>query len=1060
MVRSRDRSSPDPLGLTQENLGIVPPLKRCPEKSGATPKKPLTSTSNNARVQEFYLTTPPSERIGVASPFKLVAEAENPATPWRIRVTVEAEQENSQHSQPSRNRSPVKQLAERMTTTMVPLNDADEPSPAISKKCRGRPRKSIDSPGNKIGTLKAKKSKTPKQKAAGPRKTAPASTKDPSNETSSHTPTPSKRGRGRPRKSTEGHAEDLESQDGEGNGLVDILGVDHPTSLKATGTTHRGPSQAILPAKSALPADSTGLDNEDVHNEEQLDLDSSIRTDPPDRLDCLSDLPDLTDEHGEFDSILESEGFSMVSVSSLPSARLHSSSPSEPDIDRDEYALSLDDAAGLNPVSHLNSRAISPDLEGENNQEGTHQTYIQKTSPLPSFSIPLRHFPEPGAKQTPSVTSPTTALPPVVKSSITRKSPRALEKAGDGTPKLVRVVRAAVALQGVLSPQNTCNRSESSIQEGTSSFLSTAKSPKERLDDLFSGFGAGTRRELRAGLRLGEELAKRRQIVPQAIEKHESKDDVFGQDEMPGSSKLPGGIETVGYSLKVPEPCQYPLYPILSDYQLPTPARSEDDIDDDRMSWKVDTPNSLQTMNVETEPKTRDGGVDVRVGSDFEGSTIAREEEEYRLEREAVVRQIQAANSSQVMVINSDSEDEYEDKEEDDIWQEQAHSSEPISAPVYDAPAVLLPNHDPRPRRSQLPSPWRRQNEVSSSSWISGNNSDSFWQPSRFVDNITGCKELPEEKKGQDLTSQHSPDTPNLQEVEIDFNDSTFEPESMLHVSPIKQRIQVTQKISSNEKQETPNSSVPGEDEYDETWKRSSGETVTSKEQLTRDRAQKQAHSPCQVPQKAITGRKTVGISLSERRETVSFVPHQLVQAPASTWLGYLASFVPAWGEATAAMPHRLPNVKSKLPRAGSLEGPLSRYMPWTTGHYNALYFHYAASKEGRHRYVFNAKSESARYLGRIVRYRGWEKPVTKEDLAIVDAFMVDLKAREESENATGNWRIDEEVAVFKVFTLWHGGVQRGECEVGIGKTGLAEDSENMWRPDMESWYPRTRKEG
>lgn len=1046
MVRSCDFSSPDPLGVTEENLGTVPPLKQCGEKSGATPKKPLANTSSNVRVQDFYLTTPPSQRAGIASPFKLVAEAENSSSPWRIRVTVEAEQDSTQHSKASPNTSPAKRLAERMTTTMVPLKDADEPSPVVSKRGRGRPKKSIDSLG--------KTARTPKQKSSGSRKTLPASTKKPSNETGRHTPTPSKRGRGRPRKSADEVAEDLELRDGEGDGLVNMDGEDHPKGPKITRTTRprsQGPRKATLPSKSTLPFNSIGLSSERVHNEEQLDLGSSAIADSPDRLDFNSDLPDSVDEHGEFDSVLDSEGFSMVSVSSLQSARLHSSSPFEPDLDGDDNESSADSSASLISVPHTTSRAKSPVSGLVKNLEESQETHAQKAPSPPSISAPSAHFSKPVVEQTPSITSPKTIIPPAVKSSVTRKSPRALHKVGDGTPKLVRVVRAGITLQGVLSPQSVRTRSGNTGQEDTSSLL-PAKSPKERMDDLFSGFGAGTRRELRAGLRLGEELAKR-QVVPHAGAKYKSGDDVFGREEMSSSSNLPSRTGDVGYSLKLPESSPQPLYPILSNSQLPSPARSDDDNDDDRMSWKVDTPNVLQATNVQAEPHSRENGVDVRVSNDFEGSTIAREEEEYRLEREAVIRQIQAANSSQVMVINSDSEDEYENNEEDDIWQEQAHSSGVTSAPLYDVPTVLLPNRDHQPRRSQLPSPWRRQSEVTPSSQVSTNESDSFWQPSL-------CEELPETNDA-DLNPQDSLNTSPLQDARASFNDSTFEPESPLHISPIKQNIQDTQKISSTTKQETLTSSVPGEEEYDETWTRASGETLEREEQPGQDLAGKKASSISQAPQKACTGGKKVEACSSEQREKVRFVSHQGVQVAASTsWLGYLASFVPTWGESTAAMPHRLPNGKSKLPRPGSLDGPLSLYMPWTTAHYNTLYFHYAASKEGRTCYVFNAKSASARYLGRVVGYRGWEKPVTKEDVAIVDAFMVDLKARGGSEIVTGGWRIDDEVAVFKVFTLWHGGVQRGECEVGIGKIGLAAGSEEVWRPEMESWYQQKRKDG
>lgn len=1043
MAHSCDFSSPDPLGSTQEDLGAVPPWKQRPEMPSRTPKKPLADTSSNIRQHDFYLTTPPSQKVGKASPFKLVAEAENPASPWRIRVTVEAEPEDTQHSQSSRN---VKRL-ERMTTTMVPLKDADEQSPAVSKKGRGRPRKSIDSPGKKAGA--------PRHKSAGPRKNTPASTKKSSHGTGRHTPTPSKR-RGRPRKSAECLTEDLELRDGEGDDLVDMKGVDHLKSLKMTRTTQpksQGPSKRILPTRSTPRFNSTGLDSERIHDEEQLDLDLSPIAGSAGGLDSHPDLPDPMNEHREFDSILESEGFSMVSVSSLSSAKLHSSSPFNPDIDGAENTWSLDGYASLDSVPHSTSRTTSPALGLDKYSEQSHETDAQEALPSPSISATSPQFLEPVVRQTPSNTSPTT-FPPAIKSSATRKSPRALDKAGDGTPKLVRVVRAGIALQGVLSPQNVRSRSGNIGEEGTSSFLSSAKSPKERLDDLFSGFGAGTRRELRAGLRLGEELAKRHQIVPQATAKSKSEDDVFGQEEMSSSSKLPSRTRDVGYSLKLPRASQKSLYPIISNSQLPSPARSDGDSDEDRMSWKVDTPDALQSTNVQAEPQTRDNREDVSVGGDFEGSTIAREEEEYRLEREAVIRQIQAANSSQVMIINSDSEDEYENDEEDDIWQEQAYSSGFVSAPVYDVPAVLLPSHDPQPRRSQLPSPWRRQSQVASASQVSADDSDLFWQPSRFVDTTSRCKKLPEEKNGEDLKSQDSPNMSHLQDIRPSLDNSTFEPESMHYISQIKQNIQVTQKTSRAAKHEIPDLSVQGRNKCNKSWKRLGRETVESEEEVIQDLAENKAPSVSKASQIGSTGGEKRESSSSEQRETVGFVPHRRVQVSGSTsWLGYLASFVPSWGEATAVMPHRLPNGKSKLPRTGSLEGPLSFYMPWTTAHYNALYFHYAASKEGRKRYVFNIKSVSAQYLGRIVRYRGWEKPVTKEDLAIVDAFMVDLKARGRSEIAQGDWRIDEKVAVYKVFTLWHGGVQRGECEAGIGKIGLAEHSTEIWRPDMESWY-------
>ncbi|MCJ1462071.1 hypothetical protein MMC07_000671 [Pseudocyphellaria aurata] len=1041
MVRTSElSSSPDPLGSTQENLGTVPSSKHSSEKSSATPKKPLADTSGNARQQDLNQTTPPSQRTGDDSPFKFVALANRSASPWRIRVTIEAEQEDDKHGQSSRSIFPVKRLAERMTTTMVPLKDADEKLHPVSQKGRGRSRKSIDS--------QEKKHATPKQKSAKSHTTESGSAKSPSNETDHRTSSPSKRGRGRSAKSTKVFAEDLELQHGEGYSLVDRVGVKHPKSPRTTRTSRsrrQGLGKVILPTKSALPYDPVGSVSERVHDEQGLDVGSSVIADVDDKLESHSHPSDPTDEHEDFDSILESEGFSMVSVSSLPSAKLHSSSQHKPHID-DKNTSSPGNPPGLVPNFPTDTTLNLPILCSENTFEEDREPCAQNASSIPSHSASAR-FPEPVVGQTPFIMSPTTRSPPILESSVKRKAPRALDKTGDGTPKLVRVVRAGIALQGMLSAQNIRTRSGITAQDETGSSFSPAKPPIERLDDLFSGFGAGTRRELRAGLRLGEELAKRHHIVSQANPKYKSDDDVFGREDMQGSPKSPSRIGDEEYHLKLPDSSQNTLYPVIANTQLPSPARSEHDSDYDRMSWKVDTPNFLQATNVQAELQTRDKGVGVREDDNLEGSTMAREEEEYRLEREAVIKQIQAANSSQVMIINSDSEDEYDHDEEDDIWQEQVHSSAFVPEPVYDISTALLPKHDPQPRRSQLPSPWRRQGKTTSASRVSTNDSDSFWQPSRFVDGPDRSKKLPAEKN-EDSGPQKSPSTICLQGLRVCHYDSTFEPDSVLHTSPTQRNVQAGQKICRAEKQELPVSRDPDEEEYDETLERSIEGTIEIEDQLAQASSKDMYPSDSRAAQKASIGGK-IG-----QRDTVGFVPHRRVPVAASTsWLGYLASFIPAWGEATVAVPHRLPNSKSKLPRSGSLEGPLSLYMPWTAAHYDALYFHYAASKEGRKRYTFNAKSASARYLGRIVRYRGWEKPVTEEDLAIVDAFMVNLKARGTSENAQGGWKIDERVAVLKTFTLWHGGVQRGECEAGIGKIGLAESSEEMWRPDMESWY-------
>ena len=202
---------------------------------------------------------------------------------------------------------------------------------------------------------------------------------------------------------------------------------------------------------------------------------------------------DPTDEHHEFDSILESEGFSMVSVSSLPSAQQHSGNV----VNRENESVHAD-----RPSSVITPAKVLDTLN------------LNTSSQL----------------RTPSLASSTSSMPPPpIPLTRPRESPRPMTRPTDGTPRLGRVVRAGIALQGVLSPSNSTSQISSASISNSSA--SSVKSSKDRMDNLFDGFGAGTRRELRAGLRLGEELAKRQQRDQDGETfKERAEDDVFSQN--------------------------------------------------------------------------------------------------------------------------------------------------------------------------------------------------------------------------------------------------------------------------------------------------------------------------------------------------------------------------------------------------------------------------------------------------------------------------------------------------------------------------------------------------
>ena len=111
---------------------------------------------------------------------------------------------------------------------------------------------------------------------------------------------------------------------------------------------------------------------------------------------------------------------------------------------------------------------------------------------------------------------------------------------------------------------------------------------------------------------------------------------------------------------------------------------------------------------------------------------IAREAE-WQREREAVSRQIEMANKSQVIVIDDDTSElrDMSDEDEDgsDVWQAEANESReptPEVSEIVERPQIV------KPRRMQLPSPWRRNSQVVYSDKVEATEADLFWQPDEF----------------------------------------------------------------------------------------------------------------------------------------------------------------------------------------------------------------------------------------------------------------------------------------------------------------------------------------
>ena len=477
---------------------------------------------------------------------------------------------------------------------------------------------------------------------------------------------------------------------------------------------------------------------------------------------------DPTEHHESFDTILESEGFTMIDLESLPSARHFVSPPSVQACEKagqvgtptnksnngtlhssPPVSVNLPPISSSTRQSQLRSRptAIPSYLslpEGESDISSTVPSsppVLAQATPAPlsdSARSRTRLTPEP-------CSSPRLPSPPRASAAISR--PHIAEPHKSTPPRLARVVKAGIALQGVLSPR------VSSVKAQAKSPGLAHGAPKERLDDLFDGFDSVTRRELRAGLRFGEELAKRQKSSsPADITKRAAK--------ISSNKKTWRGETTVQHT-------------------PPTLPTNTSDMVEKRACPTSSTTTFIEAKRVKGVDSVEHTGLTTpfKAKSQVPQSTYLDtqgREREWQLEREAVSRQIQNANASQVIVIDSDNLDEnvddldtseilsrldaedgidgadgvessHVDETAGDIWlaEAEAHNSsqhqtdgtspEVFSASDQERQRARAREVISRPRRSLIPSPWKRGEDIDGASTFmtNGDNSGLLWKQPR-----------------------------------------------------------------------------------------------------------------------------------------------------------------------------------------------------------------------------------------------------------------------------------------------------------------------------------------
>ncbi|KAF2136981.1 uncharacterized protein K452DRAFT_322115 [Aplosporella prunicola CBS 121167] len=732
---SSGASSPDPLTFA---------TSPAPGKGRATRRtsrfaQPLAPRSPNVAASDPFLDRPIHERTTPSKSLTMSTPGGRGASPWRIKVTVEAEQDDDDDC------ITVKRPSTRIETktTTIPVKGLESSSPV--KKGRGRPRKSDTAPpatqkrnGTPIRRRRKSVTKSPEDESDssfndatfppknrqqsrkstakdtqvpepiratlmyGPRSTegtpVPERNYHNSNESPFGEPDPASQpassiGRRRstrlsrrlsdaaaetsgPVQQPQGPAADTERHNSSESGKDAEM-------WRAMTSNYEYESEETAEGQGEEDEDGEEQEdeeNEDDEEEEEYSDDGGFEMTMPDVT-----VPDITvpDVVGDT-TMINSENFSMVSIDSLPSRQAALSSPlARKAIANQQQQSAKGPSRQLNFATEKAKQSIdlpsAPPPEPEPNEESLVEDSALSVSYMPS-SPPVR-FSAPTPK---TVKSP--PAPPATKAA-SRPSPKK-----PTVLKLVNVVRAGLALQGVVNGNNrgTLDRRPSDdIRE---------RAQLRRLDKVFNDFKPKTRRELQAGLRLGQQLAERARS--RATTRETTRDPSPPQKESQTGNDVsgrrvavpPAGSASDSNEQRLPTPEendhastaqlsseQQVSYPKLNTesqpVQLVSPARSQ--ISDDGMSWKANTPPSTKASSQEEGQEGNSRPINFM---DYEDSVLQQQPGEdfdhyWQRRRETISKKIQDANASQVIVINSDegsSELSEQNLQDSDIWEEEA----------------------------------------------------------------------------------------------------------------------------------------------------------------------------------------------------------------------------------------------------------------------------------------------------------------------------------------------------------------------------------------------------
>ncbi|CZR58134.1 uncharacterized protein PAC_08025 [Phialocephala subalpina] len=298
----------------------------------------------------------------------------------------------------------------------------------------------------------------------------------------------------------------------------------------------------------------------------------------------------------------------------------------------------------------------------------------------------------PDVTQTPSIVFSSPSLPPPIQPGRTQPI---LAPAQEQRPTLSPIARAGRMLQNIVVPSSPRSRSQSlgspfkspASERRSSSIIAQAPNPSPLL-------------ERRAGPLPKLDLSSHfsRNSSQQHIGSVRQQEDPFRNNNS-RHQRSPSPEERQQYSLGLPQDSRYSSDPRLTNLRsVDESVHSEND-----MSWQAE-----EEISVSVEPASATRDVN---SNGLSPNHYLTNQEQWAAERAEVVKQVETANSDKVIVIDSDDESPSHEEADEDEGFGQLLETLNSSSPAVPKAREPVRDFVEKPRRSKIPSPWRKNSK-------------------------------------------------------------------------------------------------------------------------------------------------------------------------------------------------------------------------------------------------------------------------------------------------------------------------------------------------------------